>query len=93
MEKKKPRMLTAKKFAQEMKVSYTTVMAWLDLDIIPDAEKTQDERGVFWQIPETSLHMERPRRGRKPKSSKNAGGNQVPGKNVPKKARKQRAGS
>jgi hypothetical protein len=30
-------------------------MTWLDLGIIPGAEIAKDERGVFWQIPETSL--------------------------------------
>lgn len=85
-------MFTAKKFAQEMAISYTTVMTWLNLGIIPDAELVKDERGIFWQIPETSLQMERPRRGRKPKSAKDAGGNQVGGKNRTKKAMKKRAG-
>jgi hypothetical protein len=30
-------------------------MTWLDLGIIPGAKIAKDERGVFWQIPETSL--------------------------------------
>jgi hypothetical protein len=30
-------------------------MMWLDLGIISGTEIAKDERGVFWQIPETSL--------------------------------------
>ena len=31
------------------------LMMWLDLGIISGTEIAKDERGVFWQIPETSL--------------------------------------
>jgi hypothetical protein len=30
-------------------------MTWLDLGMIPSTERAKDERGVFWQIAETSL--------------------------------------
>jgi hypothetical protein len=30
-------------------------MMLLDLGIIPGTETAKDERGVFWEIPETSL--------------------------------------
>jgi hypothetical protein len=84
MEKKKPRMLTARKFAQEMKISYTTIMAWLDAGIVPGAALADDERGPYWQIPETALKMERPKRGRKPKSENV--GEAKPAKKAAKKA-------
>ena len=66
---KKPRMLTARKFAQEMGVDYTTVVRWLKNDLVPNAVRQESEdRGAWWEIPETSLKMERPKSGPVPKA-------------------------
>lgn len=72
---KKIRMLTARKFAQEMGVDYTTVVRWLKNELVPGAKRQESEdRGAWWEIPETSLTMERPTPGpkAKPKPAKKA---------------------
>lgn len=59
--------MTATVFADEMGVSYPTVVRWLKRGLVPNAElKEAPERGKWWEIPETSLQMERPPAGRKP---------------------------
>ena len=49
-------MLTARTFAKEKGISYTTVMAWLKEGLIPDAELEETPAGVVWQIPPASLN-------------------------------------
>jgi hypothetical protein len=69
---KTKRLLTAVQFSREIGASYPTVISWLDLGIVPGAEKKTDHRGDYWQIPESALQMERPKRGRKPGTKKKA---------------------
>lgn len=73
--KVKQRMLTAVQFAKEIGASYPTVIDWLDRKLVPGAEKMSDHRGEYWQIPESALNMERPKRGRPSKASTDKKGN------------------
>ena len=68
MAKKQPRIMTAKQFAEEMKVNYRTALNWLEADLVPGAERRVSPIGEYWEIPETALGMERPRPGPKPKA-------------------------
>lgn len=66
-------MLTARKFAQEMGVDYTTVVRWLKNQLVPGAVRQESaDRGAWWEIPETSLKMEKPKPGPKPAAKKRA---------------------
>jgi hypothetical protein len=68
--KRKERMLTAVQFSKEIGASYPTVISWLEQGIVPGATKKSDHRGEYWEIPESALNMERPKRGRKPSQKK-----------------------
>ena len=57
--------MTAVQFAKRMEVDYTTVMRWLKLKLVPGAILEETAIGTYWQIPESSLNMERPKAGRK----------------------------
>lgn len=48
-------MLTARTFAKEKGVSYTTIMAWLRDRLIPGAAQEETPMGKVWQIPASSL--------------------------------------
>lgn len=48
-------MLTARTFAKEKGVSYTTIMAWLREGLIPGAAQQETPMGMVWQIPSSSL--------------------------------------
>lgn len=65
-------MLTARTFAKEKGISYTTVMAWLRDSLIPGAGQQETPMGMVWQIPESSLGLvERQKPG--PKSASTDG--------------------
>jgi hypothetical protein len=57
--------MTAKTFAKEMDVDYTTVLRWLRLGLVPGATLKEDDRGNYWEIPRSALKMGRPKAGRK----------------------------
>src|SRR5215470_1863782 len=60
-------MLTARTFAKEKGVSYTTIMAWLRGGLIPGATQEETPMGMVWQIPSASLEkVERRKPGPKP---------------------------
>ncbi len=56
--------MTATQFSKEIGASYPTIISWLDMGIVPGAIKQSDARGEYWEIPESALNMERPKRGR-----------------------------
>lgn len=60
--------LTAKQFAERMRVHYRTALNWLSQGLVPGAELKDSPIGEYWEIPETALKMERPKPG--PKKSK-----------------------
>lgn len=60
-------MFTAVKFAGEMGISYPTMVRWLKRGLVPGATLEETPAGNYWQIPESSLQMERPKAGRPPK--------------------------
>jgi hypothetical protein len=64
---RKERMMTAVAFAEAMNVDYATVIRWLKLGIVPEAELIEPVPGMkVWQIPESAVEtMERPLAGRK----------------------------
>jgi len=63
-------MLTARTFAKEKGVSYTTIMAWLKDGLIPGAAQEETPMGMVWQIPASSLEkVERRKPGPKPGTS------------------------
>jgi hypothetical protein len=67
MKRKPTDMLTARTFAKEKGVSYTTIMAWLRDGLIPDATQEETPMGMVWQIPASSLEkVERRKPGPKP---------------------------
>jgi len=61
-------MFTAVKFAEEMGISYPTMVRWLKRGLVPGATLEETPVGTYWQIPESALTMERPKAGRKPKA-------------------------
>ncbi len=61
-------MFTAVKFAEEMEISYPTIVRWLKRRLVPGAKLEETLTGSVWQIPESALKMERPQLGRKPKT-------------------------
>jgi hypothetical protein len=71
--KKEGRVMTATVFAEEMGVSYPTVVRWLKRKIVPGAIlRESPDRGKWWEIPEVALQMERPKSGPKPGDKKSA---------------------
>lgn len=63
---KKGRTMTATVFAEEMGVSYPTVVRWLKRQLVPGAVlKESPDRGKWWEIPQDALKMERPKTGPK----------------------------
>jgi hypothetical protein len=67
MKRKPTDMLTARTFAKEKGVSYTTIMAWLRGGLIPGATQEETPMGMVWQIPASSLEkVERRKPGPKP---------------------------
>ena len=51
--KEKPKMLTARQFAAAREVAYTTVISWLNKELLIGAEKQELAYGGFmWCIPE-----------------------------------------
>ncbi len=63
MSKKLPRVMTAKQFAEQMSINYRTALNWLEANLVPGAERKPSPVGEYWEIPDTALKMERPRRG------------------------------
>jgi len=66
--------MTAKEFAEKMDVTYTTIIRWLRLGLVPGAYAEEVLPGMqIWRIPHEAIHMQRPRAGaprgykRKPK--------------------------
>lgn len=66
-------MYTAVKFAEEMGISYPTIVRWLKRGLVPGAKLEETLTGSVWQIPESALKMERPQLGRKPKAATEEG--------------------
>jgi hypothetical protein len=68
----KEKMMTAVGFAEAMNVDYATVIRWLKLGLVPDAELQEPVPGMkVWQIPASAVEtMERPLAGRKRGSKK-----------------------
>jgi hypothetical protein len=70
--KGKPRMLTARQFAATKEVAYTTVINWLNKELLTGAEKEELAYGGFmWRIPEDAEVPEL-KPGPKPKPAKKA---------------------
>jgi len=73
MKRKTTNMLTARTFAKEKGVSYTTIMAWLRDGLIPEAAQEETPMGMVWQIPASSLEkVEKRKPGPKPTAAKKA---------------------
>jgi len=64
--------MTAREFARAQRVTYGTVMNWLKKGIVPGAVLMKKGEAAYWHIPETALHMERPKTGPKPGANKDA---------------------
>jgi hypothetical protein len=57
-------MLTVREFAEAMDVTYTTVIRWLNLKLVPGAETEEVFPGMtVWKIPPEATSMQRPRAG------------------------------
>ena len=71
MKRKPTDILTARTFAKEKGVSYTTIMAWLRDGLIPGAAQEETPLGMVWQIPAPSLKkVEKRKPGPKPAAAK-----------------------
>jgi hypothetical protein len=67
MKKEAEQMLTTAQFAGHYKVAYTTVMTWLQREIIPSARRLPTPRGNVWEIPATALATFTPSKQGRPK--------------------------
>jgi hypothetical protein len=71
MKRRAETMLTTKEFAEHFKVAYTTVMTWLNREIVPGAKRVPTPRGDVWEIPSTALAtFTPPKQGRPKKAAK-----------------------
>ena len=68
MSRKTVRMMTARQFAEQMSINYRTALNWLEASLVPGAERKPSPVGEYWEIPDTALKMERPKRGPTPKA-------------------------
>jgi len=63
-------MLTTAQFAEHFQVAYTTVMTWLQREIVPGARRVPTPRGDVWEIPaSTLLTFTPPKQGRPKKKA------------------------
>jgi predicted site-specific integrase-resolvase len=74
MKSKRRGKMTARIFAEEMDVDYSTVIRWLKQGLVPGAElKESEDRGKWWEIPQSALKMKTPKPGRKRAKKEGAG--------------------
>ncbi len=52
-------------------INYRTALNWLEAGLVPGAKKHSSLAGEHWEIPETALAMEPPKRGPKASKKKN----------------------
>lgn len=65
-------MITAKQFAEAIQRPYTTVMGWLQAEIVPGAQLVETPIGSYYQIPANVVEtFEPPKRGRPSKTIAN----------------------
>jgi len=65
MKKEAEKMLTTAQFAERYQVAYTTVMTWLQRELIPGAKRVPTPRGDVWEIPSSALQtFTPPKQGR-----------------------------
>jgi hypothetical protein len=75
MKMKSTDMLTARTFAKEKGVSYTTIMAWLMDGLVPGAAQEETPMGIVWQTPASSFEkVEKRKPGPKPAAMKSKKG-------------------
>jgi hypothetical protein len=67
MKKEAEQMLTTAQFAEHYKVAYTTIMAWLQREIIPGARRVPRPRGDVWEMPATAVAKFTPPKQGRPK--------------------------
>ena len=65
--KEAKRMLTTAQFAEHFQVAYTTVMTWLQREIVPGARRVPTPRGDVWEIPASALATFTPPKQGRPK--------------------------
>ena len=70
MNKSNSQNMTAKQFAEKMKVNYRTALRWLESGLVLGAERKNSPVGDYWDIPVSALEMERPKPGPKAKKDK-----------------------
>jgi hypothetical protein len=57
--------MTAKEFAEQMKVDYRTALNWLKAELVPGAKWVETPVVSYWEIPASAVGMDPPRRGPK----------------------------
>jgi hypothetical protein len=67
MKKEAEKMLTTAQFAEHYQVAYTTVMTWLQRELIPGAKRVPTPRGEVWEIPAAALQAFTPPKQGRPK--------------------------
>jgi hypothetical protein len=75
MKMKSTDRVTARTFAKEKGVSYTTIMVWLIDGSVPGAAQEETSMGIVWQTPASSLEkVEKRKPGPKPAAKKSKKG-------------------
>jgi hypothetical protein len=85
MKKEAEQMLTTAQFAEHYKDAYTTVMTWLQREIIHGARRVPTPRGDVWEIPSTALAAFTPPKQGRPR--KEAGAKKAAAKKAKKGAK------
>lgn len=70
---------TSSQIAQRLNVAHSTVRAWCNKGVFPNARREDTIAGSFWVIPESDLvNFKKPTRGRPAKATKSAAKNSPP---------------
>jgi hypothetical protein len=65
--------MTVKEFAEAMDVTYTTVIRWLKVGLVPGAYTEEVFPGMdVWRIPHEAISMQRPKAGAPRRKTKKA---------------------
>jgi hypothetical protein len=73
--------LTSSQAAERLSVAHSTVRAWCNRGLFPNATRHETPAGSYWTIPEGDLNdFKPPQPGRPPKATTNGNGKKKGGK-------------
>lgn len=89
MSKKEKQTMTAREFAEAIERPYTTVLGWLQKQLIPGARLVESPIGAYYEIPVVSTQNFTPPKAGRPPKQKQAGeaNSKLAKKRVTKKAK------